>query len=150
MLYLQILFSDSISCLLPLLYGCRVPHCVTECSLRVPKKEKNRHTALFLLNVCFFVVFYCFLDRLICFILSINLLSLYKRITYQHRSVQIFTVHIHSRDLTVFICRIIINPLRCIAAGRIDRDLILSISHMHAAALLCDRTVYMEKLADAL
>ena len=45
---------------------------------------------------------------------------------------------------------IIVNSLRRIAAGSIERDLILSVRHLAASSLLVNRIQNMEKLADTL
>ena len=59
-------------------------------------------------------------------------------------------MHVHCRNLTIIVGCIIINSFACIAAGRIDGQLILSLSDLAAASLLVDRAQDMEKLSDAL
>ena len=58
-------------------------------------------------------------------------------------------MHVYCADLVVVIGCIIINPFGSVTAGRVNRDLILSLRHLAAASLLIDRAQNVEKLADA-
>ena len=79
----------------------------------------------------------------------VNPLSCYQWIAAERLSLQILPIHIHPGDLTVFIGGVIVNATVRIAAGGVDGDLILSLTHMHAAPLLCHGAKNVEKLADA-
>ena len=61
--------------------------------------------------------------------------------------IKIFAVHIHSCEISVSVCCVVIKPLFCAAAGCILCDLIL-IVYPHAAAHMADGIQNMEKLAD--
>ena len=80
----------------------------------------------------------------------VDLFSLNQRISEKLGIVQITMVHIHTCDLVVFVCCIIIDSFICITAGSVERDLILAICNFTAAPLLIDRSENVEKLADAL
>ena len=58
-------------------------------------------------------------------------------------------MHVYCADLVVVIGCIIVNPFGSVEAGRVNRDLILSLRHLAAASLLINRTQNVEKLADA-
>lgn len=83
-------------------------------------------------------------------ILHIYLLFLEQWIRNQPVTRQIFPVHIHSRNLTIFIGCIIIDSSVRIAAGAVDRHFILPFFILHAAPLLLHSAQNMEKLADTL
>ena len=93
---------------------------------------------------------FCF--HIFCFhalILHPDLLTLNQRITCKILTVQIFLMHIHAGNLAVFIGGIIVNTFVCVAAGSINRNLILIVSHVDTASLLVYGTQDVEKLADA-
>lgn len=73
-------------------------------------------------------------------VLPSNLLPLHQRKTRKRLPVQVLPVHIHCRDLMVFICRVVVNPLIRIAAGGVECDFIFSIGDLAASALLVNRT----------
>ena len=58
-------------------------------------------------------------------------------------------MHINRSDLMIFIGIIIVDSFLCVPAGGIDRDLIFSVCHLTASALLVHRSQNVEKLADA-
>ena len=62
---------------------------------------------------------------------------------------QIFTMHIDSIDLMIFIGGIIINSLCCVAAGSVESDLIFAFCYFAAATLLIYGAEDVEELADA-
>ena len=74
----------------------------------------------------------------ICFLLILppDLLYLNHFISDQFPSIQLHPVHIHRRDLMIFISRVIIDSSGRITAGGIQRYLILSFSHIAAASRL--------------
>ena len=78
------------------------------------------------------------------------MLPFYQRITNQFAAIQILVVHIHSGNLAVFVSSVVINPFIRITAGAVNGNLILAVSQIYAAPLLCHRAQNMEKLADAL
>ena len=61
-------------------------------------------------------------------ILHVDLLIKDQPIAYQILALQRFLVHIHTGDLVVVVGGIVVYPFICVAAGSIDRPLILSIS----------------------
>lgn len=81
-------------------------------------------------------------DRRKCFVLILPpyLLPLYQRKPRKRLPVQVLPVHIHCRDLMVFICRVVVNPLIRIVAGGVECDFIFSIGDLAASALLVNRT----------
>ena len=73
-------------------------------------------------------------------VLPSNLLPLHQRKPRKRLPVQVLPVHIHCRDLMVFICRVVVNPLIRITAGSVECDFIFSIRDLAASALLVNRT----------
>lgn len=73
-------------------------------------------------------------------ILPQNMFSCHNWVMHQRFPVEILPMHIHSSNLMIFICRIVINTLCCITAGSIQRNLIFAICHLTAATLLIHRT----------
>ena len=71
-------------------------------------------------------------------VLEIDFFTLKDRITDQSITVQIFSVHINSTDLMIFVGSIIVNSLCGIAAGSIECDLIFAVCDLAAASLLID------------
>ena len=67
-----------------------------------------------------------------------NLLARNRRKAAKGFAIEILAVHINRRNLMIVIRCIIINSPRCIAAGRIERDFVLSIRHLTASPLLVD------------
>lgn len=67
----------------------------------------------------------------------------------QFAPIQVFSVHIHRRDLAVFIGGVIVNALVHIAAGGVDCDLVPAAAQVYTAPLLEDGPQNMEKLTDA-
>ena len=79
-----------------------------------------------------------------------DLLLFHQRVGNQLPAVEVCTVHVHRRNLAVFIGRVIIDPSVCITAGGVKRDLIFSLRDFTASSLLVYGAKDMEKLADAL
>lgn len=68
-----------------------------------------------------------------------DLLARHRRKAAKRFAIEILAVHINRRNLMIVIRRIIVNSLRRIAAGSIERDLILSVRHLTASSLLVNR-----------
>ena len=64
----------------------------------------------------------------------------HNRVMHKCLPVKIFPVHIHRRDLMIFIRRVVIDSFCCIAAGSIQRNFIFAICHLTTSALLVNRT----------
>ena len=64
----------------------------------------------------------------------------HNRVMHKRLPVKIFPVHIHRRDLMIFIRRVVIDSFCCIAAGCIQRNFIFAICHLTTSALLVNRT----------
>ena len=58
-------------------------------------------------------------------------------------------MHIHSGDLMVPVCGVIVNSPVCITAGGVDGDFILSAAHIAATSLLLYGMQDMKELAHA-
>ena len=58
-------------------------------------------------------------------------------------------VHVNGVDLVIVVGRVVVDALRCVAAGGVNRDLILVFSDLTAAALLVNGAENMEELAHA-
>ena len=82
-------------------------------------------------------------------VLPEDLLLCYERIGDKRAAVEIFPVQIDRCQTAIIIGGIIIDAAVCIAAGGIDRALVLPVCHLAAAALLLYRAENMEKLANA-
>ena len=77
-----------------------------------------------------------------------DLLRIHERIRRELRAVEVGGMELHAGDLAVIIGRVVINaPVRVAAAG-IERDLILAVVQLTAAALLLHAREDVEKLAD--
>ena len=71
----------------------------------------------------------------------------FDRVAAKFASVEILTVHVNGVDLVIVVGRVVVDALRCVAAGGVNRDLILVFSDLAAAALLIDGAEDMEELA---
>lgn len=67
-------------------------------------------------------------------VLTENLLLRNRLVAAQCLAVQIGSMHVYCADLVVVIGCIIVNPFGSVAAGRVNRDLILSLRHLAAAS----------------
>ena len=93
---------------------------------------------------------------LVCFlskgslVLEVDLLALDERIGNQLFGIEVFLIHINGGNLRILVGRVVVNAARRVAAGGVNRDLVLSVRHLAAAALLIDRAQYVEELTHAL
>ena len=78
------------------------------------------------------------LDRLICL----------HGIARERCAVEIFSVHVHGVNLAAAVGRVVIDAGFCVAAARVQRDLVFSVLQLAAAARLLDGGQDVEKLAD--
>ena len=79
-----------------------------------------------------------------------NLLGQEQGIARQNIAVQIGFMHIHRSDLMILVGSVVVNAFGGVAAGGVQRYLILTLRHLAAAPLLVYRAENVEKLDDAL
>lgn len=65
-----------------------------------------------------------------------NLLTRHRSKAAECFAVKVLMMHIDSRNLMIVVRRVVIDSSRRIAAGRIERDLILAVRHLTASSLL--------------
>ena len=75
-----------------------------------------------------------------CLILHMNLFVTEHRITDQCITVQIFTIHVHTGDLMIFVCGIIVDSCVRTTAGSIEGNFIVTLGYFAAATLLIYRS----------
>ena len=63
--------------------------------------------------------------------------------------IQVFTVQMHCMDLSVFVGGVVVDTLIPIAAGGVQRSLILSLSYFTTSPYLLHRPQNVKKLTDA-
>ena len=73
-----------------------------------------------------------------------------RRVGDQIAPVKRFPVQVNGADLMVIVGRVVIDPLIRIAAGGVERDLVLALAQLAAAALLVHAAENVEKLAHTL
>ena len=69
-------------------------------------------------------------------VLEMNLLSLDQREADQLGGIEIFTVHVDCGDLVILIGGVVVDSLARIAAGGVERDFVMPLTDLTAAALL--------------
>ena len=82
-------------------------------------------------------------------VLKIYLLVFCGRITYQSGRIEIFAMHINSRNLMIVIRCVIVNSLICIATRCVKRNLVFAAFKLAATPWLAYRIQNMEKLTYA-
>lgn len=82
-------------------------------------------------------------------VLKIYLLVFFGRITYQIGRIEIFAMHINSRNLMIVIRCVIVNSLICIATRCVKRNLVFAAFKLAATPWLAYRIENMEKLTYA-
>ena len=93
----------------------------------------------------------CAIQRAVLYsVLEMNLLPLDQRKADQLGGIKIFAVHVDCGNLVILIGGVVIDSLARIAAGGVERDFVMSLTDLTAAALLIDGAENMEELADAL
>lgn len=82
-------------------------------------------------------------------VLKIYLLVFCGRIAYQSGRIEIFAMHINSRNLMIVIRCVIVNSLICIATRCVKRNLVFAAFQLAATPWLAYRIENMEKLTYA-
>ena len=89
------------------------------------------------------------MEKLCVFAVEIaDALLLHQREAEKRLCVQILCAQPDRRDAPVFIGRVVIDAGFCVAAARVQRDLVFSVLQLAAAARLLDGGQDVEKLAD--
>ena len=73
-------------------------------------------------------------------VLHMNLFVTEHRITDQCITVQIFTIHVHTGDLMIFVCGIVVDSGVGTAAGCVEGNFIFTFGYFAAATLLIYRS----------
>ena len=63
----------------------------------------------------------------------------FDRVAAKFASVEVFVVHVDGVDLVIVVGRVVVDALRCVAAGGVNRDFVSTVAYHTAATLLVNR-----------